>query len=216
MQLKIEDYARIAFSLDADAPNGFGDGGIYAGPLEDAPGADPWLAAYRNPTDRQVTARARLVDVPAGKVFVRWAAAKTQSSWTDAAAGAWWVTDNMAERIVQETVRRFGKGHNSNIVAREYAQVDRTWSDMGAVVVTQTTRPIRVLFGVGRPVRGIPVHAVNMRDALQVIILTTISSPTKRRRRFIGDQFMNYRWVGSSMDFMRYWLNEGIIKKRRG
>lgn len=222
LQLTIDDYARLAFALDPNGENGFGVGGVYAGPLEHAPDAQPWHESYRNPADREITARARLVEVPPGKVFVRWAASRTLGKWKDAAAGAWWVTDNMAERIVQETVRRFGKGHNSNLVAREYAQVDKSWSDMGSVVVCRTTRQIKVMLGVGRPVRGIQVHSPHLKDALQVIILTTVASPKnspdrdpRNRFHFIGDQFMDLVWAGPSVAFTAWWLREGIVDGRR-
>lgn len=221
-QLTIDDYARLAFSLDPDGPGGFGQGGVYAGPLESAPDAESWHESYRNPRDKEISARARLVQVPAGKVFVRWAAGKTQSFWTSAAAGAWWVTDNMADRIVKETVRRFGRRYNSGVVAREYAQVHKTWSDMLTVLVCRTTRPIKVLFGVGRPVPGVPVNSPSFRDALQVVILTTIASPKnvferdpRNRYHFIGDQFMTKVWLGSSISFTDWWLREGIVDGRR-
>lgn len=215
-QLTIDDYARLAFSLDPDSPTGYGAGGVYAGQLEDAPDGKSWQGAYRNPADRQVTARARLVSVPAGKVFVRWAKGHTQTSWTSAAAGAWWVTDNMADRIVRETVRRFGRRYSSSIVAREYAQVDSSWSDMRTVVVCRTTRPIKVLLGIGRPVSGVQVNSPSLRDALQVVILTTIASPNdKKRRPFIGDQFMTKLWIGSGVAFTEWWLGQGIVEGRR-
>lgn len=226
-QLTIDDYARIAFSLepiDPSDPNstGFGAGGVYAGPLESAPDGKPWHENYRNPMDREVTARARIVQAPAGKVFVRWARGSTQSEWKQAASGAWWVTDNMADRIVKETVRRFGRRGSSALVAREYAQVDKSWSDMNAVVVCRTTRPIKVLLGIGRPVHGILVHSPHLKDALQVVILTSVPSPKssfeqggKKRFHFIGDQFMKDVWVGSAVAFTDWWLSQGIVDGRR-
>jgi hypothetical protein len=218
-QLTVDDYARIAFSID---PEGFGEGGVYAGPLEHAPDAKPWHGNYVNPDDREVAARARLLSVPVGKVFVRWARSDTMKSWTSAAGGAWWVTDNMANRIVAQTVRRFGKRGDSNIVAREHAQVKHAWSDMGTVVVCRTTRPIKVLFGVGRPVPSIPGVDPNARDELQVVILTTVASPKntfgrdpRNRFHFIGDQFMSKLWLGSSIAFTDWWERSQIVDRRR-
>jgi len=98
-------------------------------------------------------------------------------TWQTAAKGAWWVTDNMAERIVQATVKQFGPRGDSSQIARQYAQVVTKWSDMQRVVVCRTTRPIKVLFGVGRPVVGVPNVAPGLSDELQVVILTTIRSP---------------------------------------
>lgn len=218
-QLTVDDYARIAFSL---GPEGFGEGGIYAGPLQSAPDAQPWHDSYINPDDREVTARARLLPVPVGKVFVRWARSSTIRTWTDAAAGAWWVTDNMADRIVSQTASRFGRMGDSSVLARSYAQVKHAWSDMGAVVVCRTTHPIKVLMGVGRPVPGIPGADPNTRDELQVIILTTIASPKnsferdpRNRFRFIGDQFMEKLWLGSSAAFTDWWQRAQIVDRRR-
>lgn len=219
-QLTIDDYARIAFSLD---PGGFGAGGVYAGPLGNAPDAKPWHENYVNPGDREVTARARLLSVPVGKVFVRWARGAAQNTWTWAAAGAWWVTDNMADRIVTRTVQRFGQRGDSSLVARQYAQVAESWSDMGTVVVCRTTRPIKVLFGVGRPVAGVASVTPDLRDELQVVILTTVASPKnsfdnkdpRNRSHFIGDQFMTKLWLGSSSAFTTWWQQEGIVGARR-
>jgi hypothetical protein len=226
-QLTIDDYARLAFSiepLDPSDPNstGFGAGGVYAGPLENAPDAKPWHASYRNRMDRDVTARARLVQVPPGKLFVRWARGATLGDWKAAAGGVWWVTDNMADRIVRDTVRRFGKLGNSGLVAREYSQVAKAWSDMGSVVVCRTTRPIKVLLGIGRPVHGILVHSPHLKDALQVVILTRIDSPKNsfekdavRRSRFIGDQFFQKVEHLSSVQFTAWWLIQGFVEDRR-
>jgi len=216
-QLTVDDYARIAFSI---SPEGFGEGGVYSGPLESAPDAKPWHGNYLNPDDREVAARARLLSVPVGKVFVRWARSDTMNSWTNAAGGAWWVTDNMANRIVGQTVQRFGKRGDTSIVAREHAQVKHSWSDMGTVVVCRTTRPIKVLFGVGRPVPGLEGE----RDALQVVILTTVASPKnsfkgprdpENRYRFIGDQFFTKLWHGSSSAFTDWWEGSQIVDRRR-
>jgi hypothetical protein len=218
-QLTVDDYARLAFSI---GPEGFGEGGVYAGPLDHAPDAQPWHSDYVNPSDPQVSARARLLPVPVGKVFVRWARSDCLRSWTHAAAGAWWVTDNMANRIVTETVRRSGRHGDSNVVARQYAQVKQQWSDMVTVVVCRTKRPIKVLMGVGRPVPGIPGTDPDTRDELQVVILTTVASPKNtfgrdpgNRFHFIGDQFLEKLWLGSSTAFTDWWERSQIVDRRR-
>lgn len=218
-KLSVDDYARIAFSIGRE---GFGEGGIYAGPLDQGPDAKSWYGNYVNPNDRAVAARARLLRVPVGKVFVRWARSETIGQWTRAAAGAWWVTDNMANRIVRETVARLGRRGDSSHAAREYAQVKPSWSDMGAVVVCRTTKPIKVLFGVGRPVDGVPISNPERRDELQVIILTTIASPKNQfgggprdRFHFIGDQFMEKLWLGDSVAFTEWWELAQMVEWRR-
>ncbi len=217
-KLTVDDYARTAFSIN---PEGFGEGGVYAGPLTHAPDAKAWHGNYVNPDDRKVTARARLLSVPVGKVFVRWARSETLGAWTRAAGGTWWMTDNMANRVVAETVKRHGKKGDSGLVAREHAQVKPAWSDMGAVVVCRTTKPIKVLFGVGRPVAGVPGDAGD-REELQVVILTTVASPKNtfdkdpgNRFRFIGDQFFEKMWLGSSVLFTDWWEKAQIVEWRR-
>ena len=222
-RLTIDDYASIAFSLDPTSKTGFGEGGVYAGPLDKGSDGKPWHNQYQNPADSAIAARARLVNVPVGKVFVRWANAGAQHDWKVAAGGAWWVTDNMAERIVQGTAKRFGPRGDSSMLARQYAQVSTRWSDMTTVVVCRVTRPIKVLFGVGRPVAGVPNISPALGDELQVVILTTIRSPKNspdpkdpnNRVRFIGDEFMTNLWIGSSSAFTTWWLNAGIVDLRR-
>lgn len=244
-QLTIDDYAREAFCVHPDGEDGFVQGGVYAGPLSNAPDARPWHASYNAPGDRRVSARARLVHVPPGKVFVRWARSQVlkEGGWKAAARGVWWVTDNIADRIVQETVRRFGRRGDSSIVARHFGNVGYTWtggddepkgvvpgtykSDMGAVVVCRTTAPIKVLVGVGRPVVNptgpdLKDVTVDSRE-LQVVMLTTISSPKnsfdfrdpKNRYRFIGDQFLAMLYFGSSSGLCDYWLRAAIVDRRR-
>lgn len=242
--LTIDDYAREAFCVHPDGNDGFVQGGVYAGPLSAASDAQPWYGQYNAPGDRSVTARARLVQVPPGKVFVRWASSRTLSGgWKAAARGVWWVTDNIAERIVQETLSRSGKRGDSSVIARHFGNVGYTWtgaagepegvvpgtykSDMAAVVVCRTTAPIKVLLGVGRPVVN-PTGPV-MKDEtidsreLQVVMLTTISSPKnsfdskdpKNRFHFIGDQFLTNVYFGPSATFTDWWLRSAIVDRRR-
>lgn len=235
--LTIEAYAREAFCLDPDSPTGFVQGGIYAGPLHAGRDAKPEHAKYNAPGDPSISARARLLPVAQGKVFVRWAASRTLAAgWKGAAAGVWWVTDNIAERIAEQTARRYGPYGDSSRVARHFGNVGYTWtgapgeppyagppgtykSDMGAVVVCRTTRPIKVLVGVGRPVvnpigpQMIP-ETIDSRE-LQIVMLTTIASPEGDRRRFIGDQFLECLFFSSSAAFTGWWRQKRLVERRR-
>lgn len=212
----LDQYATQAFSLDPNSPTGFGEGGVFAGPITHAPGAAAYHAQYQAPGNAKISARARLVSVGAGKVFVRWASSKTGGDWKAAAGGIWWTSDAMADFIVDKTVRLSGREADTAPVARQYAQVATGWSDMGTVVVCRTTRPIKVLVGVGRPVAGVPVVAGGMSNELQVIILTTIASPKDRQRRtFIADQVMEKLWLGSSRAFTDWWLRAAFVNRRR-
>ena len=211
----LDDYAAQAFSLDPSSPSGFGEGGIYAGPIANSPTAQPWHSSYSAPGNAAVPVRARLVTIAAGKVVVRWAASGTGGIWTSAAAGIWWTSDNMAEYIVQKTLNLYGRQGDTRNVARQYAQVKGDWSDMGTVVVCKTIRPIKALIGAGRPVLGVPVVASGMGNDLQLVILTSVSSPKDRRRTFIGDQIMEKLWLGSSSAFTDWWLRAAIVNRRR-
>jgi len=214
--LTVDQYAAQAFSLDPNSPTGFGAGGIFSGPMANAPGAVPWVSQYAAPGNAKVSARARLVTIGAGKVFVRWASSKNSADWKAAAGGIWWVSDAMADFIVDKTVDLAGREGNTSPVARQYAQVDAGWSDMGAVVVCRTTRQIKALVGVGRPVAGVSAVAGGMGNELQVIILTTIASPKDpKRRTFIADQFMEKMWSGTSRAFTDWWLRAAITNRRR-
>lgn len=213
--LSLDDYAAQAFSLDASSPTGFGQGGIYSGPIAKAADAKPWHAQYACPGNANVAARARLVSVGPGKIFVRWASS-TSGDWKRAAGGIWWVSDAMADFIVDKTVKLSGRTGDTSPVARQYAQVDTGWSDMRAVVVCRTTKPIKVLVGVGRPVAGVPIVTGGVSGELQVIILTTIASPKEpKRRAFLGDQFMQNVWFGTSRAFADWWLRAAIVNRRR-
>jgi hypothetical protein len=221
--LSLDQYATQAFSLDANSPTGFGQGGVFAGPIAKGPEAKPWHAQYASPDNATISARARLVSIGPGKVFVRWAASRTRGDWKMAASGIWWVSDAMADFIVEKTVKLSGREGDTAAVARQYAQVDTGWgSDMGTVVVCRTTKPIKALIGVGRPVAGVPAVAAGISNELQVVILTTIASPkvpmdpkTPRRRTFIADQFMHNLWFGSSSAFTDWWLRSAIVNRRR-
>jgi hypothetical protein len=149
-------------------------------------------------------------------VFVRWASSRTRADWKKAAAGIWWVSDAMADFIVEKTIKVAGREGDTSPVARQYAQVDSGWGDMGAVVVCRTTKPIKVLVGVGRPVSGVPTVSAGLSNELQVIILTTIASPKDpKRRTFLADQFMHNLWFGSSRAFADWWLRSAIVNRRR-
>jgi hypothetical protein len=199
-------------------------GGIYSGPLEKSTGAQPWWNQYYCPPPekgRRIHARARLVSVAPGKVFVRWADSRCGSDWKAAAGGAWWVSDNMAQMIVKKTLS-LGPNVDTRGVARQYAQVHPTWSNLGTVVVCRTTRPIKVLIGLGRPVDDVPDVTDPMDNSLQVVILTSLASPKNASRpkeehrvRFIGGEFMHRMWCGNSYAFVDWWQKENIIKKRR-
>lgn len=220
--LPIDNYAALAFSLDPKSPTGFGAGGIYAGPLVDTPGAKPWWDQYACPGNSRIHARARLVSIAPGKIFVRWANTDCATKWEAAAAGPWWFSDNMANLIVKRTID-LGPTADTSGVARQWAQVDPNWSnDMRTVVVCRTTRPIKVLLGVGRPVPGVPVVSPGLVDAPQVIILTTLHSPKNavlpanaQRRRFIGKDFMQPLWCGNSYAFIAWWQKANFVKGRR-
>jgi hypothetical protein len=212
----LDQYATLAFSLDAKSPTGFGTGGVYAGPITKAPEAKPWYSQFACPGNSNMHARARLVSIPVGKIFVRWAKSETRGDWKAASGGIWWVSDNMADYIVRKTSALAGGAGDTSPIARQYAQVDNNWSDMGTVIVCQTTFPIKVLVGVGRPVIGVPSVASDIPDGIQVIILTAITSPKDpSRRRFIADQFFEKLWLGSSRDFTYWWLHQNFISKRR-
>lgn len=212
----VDQYAAQAFSLDPRSPTGFGAGGVFTGPMAKAPGAAPWVSQYAAPGNAKISARARLVTVGAGKVFVRWASSGTGANWKAAAGGIWWVSDSMADFIVDKTVDLSGRQGDTAPVARQYAQVDAGWSDMGTVVVCRTTRQIKVLVGVGRPVAGVPAVTGGLGLELQVIILTRIASPKDPSRRpFIADQFMEKLWFGTSRGFTDWWLRAAISNRRR-
>lgn len=212
----VDQYAAQAFSLDPKSPTGFGAGGIFSGPMANATSAAPWVSQYAAPGNAKISARARLVTIGAGKVFVRWAASGTSANWKAAAGGIWWVSDSMADFIVDNTVKVAGRGGDTSSVARQYAQVDTSWSDMGSVVVCRTTRQIKALVGLGRPVAGVPAVYGSGGLELQVIILTTIGSPKDRARRtFIADQFMDKLWFGNSRAFTDWWLRAAITNRRR-
>jgi hypothetical protein len=122
----------------------------------------------------------------------------------------------MADYVVGKTADLYGREGDTASIARQYAQVGDNWSDMRTVVVCRTTCPIKVLVGLGRPVVGVPVVAADMASGLQLIVLTTICSPKDpKRRRFIGDQFMEKRWIGTSRSFTDWWLREAIVNRRR-
>src|SRR5438552_8532988 len=97
-------------------------------------------------------ARARIVPVGAGKVMVRWCKSSAIGSFAHAAGGLWWSSDDIADRIVRETVHKLGPTGDSGHVARVVSAVRHDWSDLGCVVVVRTTRPVRVMVGFGRPV----------------------------------------------------------------
>jgi hypothetical protein len=214
--LTLDQYASQAFSLDPSSPTGFGQGGVFAGPITKAPGAEPWHAQYQAPGNAKIAAKARLVTIGPGKVLVRWASSQTSADWKAAAGGLWWVSDAMADFIVEKAVGLSGREADTSPVARQYAQVDSSWSNMGTVVVCRTTQPIKVLVGVGRPVAGVPTVVGGFSNELQLVILTTIASPKDRQRRtFIGDQFMDKLWFGSSRGFTDWWLRAAITNRRR-
>ncbi len=215
-RFSLDDYAAQAFSLDPTSRTGFGEGGVYAGPIANSPTAQPWHSSYSAPDNAAVRARARLVTIATGKVLVRWAGTGTGADWKSAAGGIWWTSDNMADYIVQKTLNLYGRQGDTRNIARQYAQVKNDWSDMGTVVVCKTIRPIKVLIGVGRPVLGVPVAASDMGNDLQLVILTSVSSPKDRKRRtFIGDQIMENLWLGTSSAFTDWWLRAAIVNRRR-
>ena len=209
----IDEYATLAFSLSPSSATGFGAGGVFTGPIDKAAGAKPWHSQFTSPNNS--TARARFIQVPPGKIFVRWARMRDRD-WKVAASGPWWVSDNMADFIVRKTSELYGGHGETGPIARQYSQVLPSWNDMGTVVVCKTTQSVKVLAGIGRPVAGVPTPVAGMPDGIQVIMLTTIISPKDpSRRRFIGDQYLQNLWIGSSRDFTTWWLKQHFISKRR-
>lgn len=214
-------YLAEAFPGSVNNHRGPRQGGIYGG--------DGGLFAA--PDDGAMAARARLRLVMPGKVFVRWAASSTLASpkkeqtsgretagWERAAMGAWWMTDNLVERVVEETARMFDRCRNSAEVARRFGNVWYTkedgtfWSDMGAVVVCRTTKPIHVIIGVGRPVAN-PMLKDKPLDTteLQVVIPTC----DKPKGEFKGRDFLEPLFFGSSTAFTDWWINSPIVELRR-
>jgi hypothetical protein len=236
--LTLHDYAKEAFCIDTEmqSDTGYSQGGIYAGDR----------SPYAAPGDKPMPASARLVAVAPGKVFVRWVDRRFQGQpWQKAAEGAWWMTDNIADRVVQTTARKYGAFGDSGIIARHFGNVGYTWSDdehaslpyagkpgtyksdMSYVVACRTTRLIKVLVGVGRPVvnqtlldPAVPsgrIEPVKVDSGeLQIVMLTTIRSPKDpNRSRFIGDQFLDNVFFGPSNEFTHAWLRAGIVQGRR-
>lgn len=244
-QLTVDDYAREAFCMDASSTSGFVQGGVYAGPLHVGRDGSPEQRKYNAPGDKLVSARARLVTVVPGKVFVRWVNSHMLSTatWKAAAEGIWWMTDNIADRVVDETIKRFGPHGSTGTVARHFGNVGYTWretdtesykgapgtyrNDLGAVVVCRTTKLIKVLIGVGRPVvnpTGPQMQNVSVDSGeLQIVMLTTISSPNgsdrandqSTRRRFIGDEFLTCLFFGPDFSLPAWWLRNNIVDRRR-
>jgi hypothetical protein len=230
--LTLHHYAEEAFCFNPNEPSGYGQGGIYAGAASE----------FASPNDKPMRARARLVKIAPGKLFVRWADSKAlsmgEAGWQEAAGGAWWSSDRGADQIVQETVARSrGSSHgDSSLVAREFSNVGYTSadgnykSDMRAVVVCRTRFPITVLVGVGRPV----VNRTRMADGsfrllelsgeeLQIVMMTRWrdhkvpdSEPDWRKRiPFRGTEFLEKVFFGSSSQLTHWWRSEDPVATRR-
>lgn len=221
-RLTIHDYAKEAFALDKREASGFKQGGIYSGAG----------TAYESANDKPVPAKARLVQINAGKVIVRWVGSwALKAGWEAAASGAWWTSDNCADRIVAETIERFGQHGDSGVIAREFSNVGYTrteedekagsgqhgayWSDMKAVVACQTTVPIKVMIGVGRPVInptlvGKKIEMVELAgEELQLVILT------KWQGEFRGKEFLQRLFLGTSSQFTSWWVTNQLVARRR-
>lgn len=223
--LTLDDYAREAFCHDPERPNLFAQGGIYAG--KDSLYASPW--------DRKVSAKARLVKIAPGKIFVRWVDSKFGDKWENAAGGAWWSSDRGADQIVRMTIAKYGLHGDTSLIAREFSNVGYTTDDgqyrsnMRTVVVCQTTEPITVLMGVGRPVtnptlqaRGTLESKDMIGEELQIVILTRMedrSQPASAsygdRFPFLGGQYFKHRFFSSSTALTSWWMNEDPVGSRR-
>jgi hypothetical protein len=230
--LTLYHYAAEAFCFDPNEPSGYGQGGIYAGTTSE----------FASPNDKPMPARARLVKIAPGKLFVRWADSKAlemgELGWHEAAGGAWWSSDRGADQIVQETVARSrGSSHgDSSPVAREFSNVGYTSADgsyrsnMGAVVVCRTRFPITVLVGVGRPVINRTRTANGSfqlvelpGEELQVVMMTRwrdrkvpdSEADWRKRLPFRGTEFLEKVFFGSSSQLTHWWCNEDPVGKRR-
>jgi hypothetical protein len=207
--ITIADYAEKAFAAE--------EGGLLAGvgtryARTDADTRQRLKTLGLLPADS--FARARLVPVAAGKVFVRWCDRSRAGRFEDAARGAWWSSDNVADGIVEETARRFGPRGDSGVVAREVSAVHHAWSDLGGVVAVRTSWPIKALVGFGRPVitrwpgTQQPVLLGEGKD-LQFMILTCWEE------RFRGNEFLEPLFLGQSAAFTEWWLRHDLVGRRR-
>lgn len=216
--LTVDDYASLAFGIGDDGrPDPTFEGGVAAGQG----------SAWRRSGDG--AAQARLVPVRAGKIFVRWCPRLAGSgvwrgrppdnaaglpNWAPAAAGPWWVSDNLADMIVGQTRARFGEGGDTGLVAREFSAVKYQWpNDMGAVVVCETIAPIRVLVGVGRPVvtqnpSTLVVETFDDRQ-LQYVVLTQWP-----RGQFRAHEFFRLRHICLAVEFGAWWTQTDILGAR--
>jgi hypothetical protein len=192
-------------------------GGIFSGVGTQHARAD-WAARQGAKAAGQVVpesfARARLVPIAAGKVMVRWCHSRCLGSFEGAARGLWWSSDDVADRIVRETVRRYGLNGDSGEIARIVSAVHHDWSDLGAVVVVRTTLPMKILVGFGRPVTtvlpGTGQQALlgDGRD-LQFMMKTT------HDKVFRGTEFLQQLFLGSSRSFTRWWTEHNPAGQRR-
>lgn len=218
--LTVIDYAGLAFGVGGDGkPSAGFEGGVYAGRG----------TVWERPAEGDSAAGARLVPVRAGKVFVRWcdwqalcgawtrkppANADKLPRWAPA-AGPWWVSDNQAEMIADETVKRFGgPGGDSGQIAREFCAVKYEWgSNMRGVLVCRTKVPLRVLIGVGRQVQTKAFGAsqpasLGDRD-LQYVLLTELPRGT-----FRAHEFLEVVRICRSTEFVAWWRDAQILSRR--
>jgi hypothetical protein len=159
-------------------------------------------------------ARARLVPVAPGKVMVRWCSSAAMSSFESAAGGLWWSSDDIADRIVRETVRKLGPNGDSGKIARVVSAVHHGWSDLGGVVVARTTLPVKVMVGFGRPVTTVLPDTgqsalLGEGKDLQFMLLT---SPN---RVFRGREFLQCLYLGTSTAFTTWWTANNPAAQRR-
>jgi hypothetical protein len=207
--LTIADFVADAFAQP--------DGGIFAGVGSQHARADQAGRVQARAAGQVVPesfARARLVPVAPGKVMVRWCKSRFLSDFAGAASGVWWSSDDVADRIVRETIRKQGPAGDSGEIARVVSAVRHGWSDLGAVVVVRTQMAVPLLVGFGRPVTT-TLPGTNISEVLgdgkdlQFMMKTTYDGV------FRGGEFLQQLYLGSSTAFTRWWAEHNPAATRR-
>lgn len=159
-------------------------------------------------------ARARLVRIAAGKVLVRWCNSRFLTDFAGAASGVWWSSDDVADRIARETVRKLGPTGDSGQIARVVSAVHHGWSDLGAVVVVRTTMPVPLMVGFGRPVTTVLPDS-GLAEVLGEGKDLQFMMKTVHDRTFRGGEFLQQLYLGSSSAFTRWWTEHNPAAQRR-
>lgn len=208
-KLTIADFVAAGFEPEV--------GGIFAGVGSQYARADQ-AGRLQARTAGQIVpesfSRARLVPVAAGKVMVRWCNSRFLANFAGAASGLWWSSDDVADRIVRETVSKLGPTGDSGQIARVVSAVHHAWSDSGAVVVVRTTMQVPLMVGFGRPVTtqlpdsGLAAVLGEGKD-LQFMMKTV------HDKVFRGSEFLQPLYLGSSSAFTRWWTEHNPAAHRR-